>query len=1128
MVTAAVAAFSIIVTQTGVGDRPAADTLWDGVRTYETATVENSPSSAAQAALPAGRIARPAIGLHPGAGVSTVTYPPLNVELDAGQRAFLVGYAGISDGVPWDDAEHRPDGVTFHVLVDGEELFAAHLAESAWRPFAVPLTPAADRTLRSRIALGTDAGPAGNSSYDWAFFGEPALVAVGDRPIEPRTAIGGLSGILVARIAAGQGTIAVEGLDEAGQPVPGARSETHVDAGDEHAFLRFDFAEIPEVVAWQWTAEGATCDEAVGGCWEPSVTLVSAGPAQAITLEGEPLYWRVTLRNGGPGALLPEHKATVRCGAEERAITRMAAGETQVFEFDLGPKAAGDTGIITVGAALPAGHGGGLAMGLGRNAAIWPPLPALPADRPGDARSVLLPGGFTLLENRDSRWLFGPKFDGALVYAWGADAWEPVGSLGPLAALQVQGGAHIPDFDLAGDERTRDGARLLLTRRAKGFICRATLELPDSGPALAVSMQFTAEQGAQTYGIWGPEVRPGDRVGGSNKGIALFPGLEYLEGAEQSSSTRDLAPPHANRTVPPKFHVTMGLMAVETRPGGPVMGIAWDPRQKWDGEHMAPAAVFSSPDQLDHQDSHVMHLALPSVPDMMPRGERRLAEPMAVPQGTVLRLSQRIFAGRFEPDATAVLTWYDSAVGYPQAEEWPRGFEDEMALSRHAFLVTVWDEANRRSRHVVGWDSANSPGFATLLLTDGRAVAQGDAAQQVLDRAEFIGRQTLEQDGPGGLVSSACCHIMGGEFPYHWGELPTAVAGIRNMALDAVRRQEADGGWGFYPDEAHLSLGEPGTKTAGTSAPPALQIAKWVAISGDPECEAALRKAMDFLRAQAVPRGAQGWECPILQPDVLASAYAVRACVWAYMALGDPAYIEEAQRWARTGLAFQYAWDDGAHPGMRYASIPVFGSTFHTHSWIGLPVQWCGLVYAYGLQELCRIAPDDLWRRQIEGITASAMHQQWPMDNAELAGTYPDSYGKDFTVRNGVFINPEGIVLNLLAMRGLDPGLRSRAVEVGGTRLHITAAADLDAKANGHGVRVRLSRVIGPVAYVTLGPIPEPADWRVEAGRQPLPRKPVLGPGDTGWAYDADLKILAIGAPTGPDHAVTIDVRPED
>ena len=120
----------------------------------------------------------------------------------------------------------------------------------------------------------------------------------------------------------------------------------------------------------------------------------------------------------------------------------------------------------------------------------------------------------------------------------------------------------------------------------------------------------------------------------------------------------------------------------------------------------------------------------------------------------------------------------------------------------------------------------------------------------------------------------------------------------------------------------------------------------------------------------------------------------------------------------------QYAWDDGERPGMRYASIPVFGSTFMHHSWIGLPVQWCGLVYAYGLQELMRFDDNDLWRRQVEGMTVSAMHQQWPGDHETLAGTYPDSYGEWFTKRNPVHINPENIALNLLALRGLDPGLR--------------------------------------------------------------------------------------------------------
>jgi hypothetical protein len=41
-----------------------------------------------------------------------------------------------------------------------------------------------------------------------------------------------------------------------------------------------------------------------------------------------------------------------------------------------------------------------------------------------------------------------------------------------------------------------------------------------------------------------------------------------------------------------------------------------------------------------------------------------------------------------------------------------------------------------------------------------------------------------------------------------------------------------------------------------------------------------------------------------------------------------------------------------------YATIPVLGATnWQAPNWIGLPVEWCGLVYADSLARLARLAP---------------------------------------------------------------------------------------------------------------------------------------------------------------------------
>ena len=70
--------------------------------------------------------------------------------------------------------------------------------------------------------------------------------------------------------------------------------------------------------------------------------------------------------------------------------------------------------------------------------------------------------------------------------------------------------------------------------------------------------------------------------------------------------------------------------------------------------------------------------------------------------------------------------------------------------------------------------------------------------------------------------------------------------------------------------------------------------------------------------------------------------------------------------------------------------ISVIGSTFYTHSWLGLPVVWCGLAYGYALQDLAEFDDSFPWPRVAQGIVNSAMWQQYT--EGPSRGCYPDSW----------------------------------------------------------------------------------------------------------------------------------------
>ena len=1092
-----------------------AQLLWRGVEEFDKANVQNAMEARVRRSAKVAGVPMDALFLHPlDKGRAVAEYPAMRRDLGVGQRLFFLGHVGISDGFDWEDKEHPPDGVRFYVVLNGKDVATSYVRESKWTLIVASLGESLaekDAPIEATLSLATDSGPEHNSSYDWALFGEPVVVWVDGRPIDSGPAVTGANGVLVAQIEEGAGELLVEGLDAEGDALEGAIAATEVAVGTEFSFVRFEFADHEDCVAWRWRAEGVKVAKAWGGSWRPRMWMEYFGPAQTVTFAGEPQRVRVAVRNKGMGSVLPEHGVEVECNDQRQPLQRLGPDETRTLEFRIG---AGGPPPEKIRATVSWGEYEGT-MTVGGQSLAWPPLPDLPPERPERAQVLEIGGDYLVLENPQCRWVIWKNMSGlgALVYAWMGEEWELTGAVAPWVEFALSAtGWGSPGFPVIGASQEDAGVRLeAQATLGAGITCNITAKLPDDSPAMRVEIAIDALEPKELVALRGPAVHAGDRTTGTDKGIAIFPGLEYLDGEERSSSTRDLAPPHSERWVPHKFKVTVPMMMVETREGGPVMGVVWDPRQKWDGEHIAPAACFASPDFITLQDNHLMQLMLPATPDFMPENKRWAHEPVALEPGKPWRLVQYIIAGKPEPDATGALEWFDELIGYPQAEEWPRSFEEEIALCRHGFMKTVWDEETKKSRHVVGWGPANSPGHAVLLLMDARAVAQGADKTRVMDRVNLVGEQTVRQQGASGLSSRAGCHIMAWEFPYHWGHVPGALKGMRDQAYAALQSQQEDGAWGYYPDERRKALGERGTRVAGICGRNAYMLAKYAAISGDPMVLEGLNRALVRMRQFKVPRGAQGWECPILEPDVLASAYALRACVWGYMATGDERCLEDARYWARTGLPFQYAWDDGEHPGMRYASIPVFGSTFFHHSWIGLPVQWCGLVYAYGLQELVRFDQNDLWRRQAEGMTVSAMYQQWPMDNEELAGSYPDSYGNWFTRRNPVHINPEDIEVNLLALKGLDPGLRSVPFRMDDGLVHITAPADIKAGVAGGGLQIEVTYLAGEIMYLTVAPVVVGQETKVTSAGAGLTRVDDLPPGSVGWAYNEQLRIMTMG-----------------
>jgi hypothetical protein len=102
-----------------------------------------------------------------------------------------------------------------------------------------------------------------------------------------------------------------------------------------------------------------------------------------------------------------------------------------------------------------------------------------------------------------------------------------------------------------------------------------------------------------------------------------------------------------------------------------------------------------------------------------------------------------------------------------------------------------------------------------------------------------------------------------------------------------------------------------------------------------------------------------------------------------------------------------------------YSTIAVLGATsWVAPVWIGLPVQWCGLVYADAVAQLAPHDPNGPWKQLADGIAISGVQQSWPTSDAERQGLLPDSYALRAQQRNGPAINPATTLLPAARMFG--------------------------------------------------------------------------------------------------------------
>ena len=392
---------------------------------------------------------------------------------------------------------------------------------------------------------------------------------------------------------------------------------------------------------------------------------------------------------------------------------------------------------------------------------------------------------------------------------------------------------------------------------------------------------------AAAQAVEGPVVRS---YGALEQG--LFAGVEYLGKGEHSSSTLDIETPEHLRFEPDPMKVTMPLMATVTDRAS--VAVAWD--------DMTLQPVFAVPDFLDGTASHRLALEGKSIQAAIRIGDGWSA------------------GGRLEP----LILWAVQRRGLPPLPAPPRSFDDQMKLSLAAYSGMVYD--------------AQTGGYYHAVVPGRREIRGGYFA----DHASAIWRITgrvpdLPQLQFGGA------HVANHASYFVSGRAADWLRTINGMADGLIRAQQPDGSYRY---DGTFRRGHFEDTASGICSRPAYQLLEQAYYTGDKESLAAALKTLEFMKRFRTPRGAQTWEVPLHTPDILASGQAVWAYVRAYQLTGDRNHLAEARRWAVTGLPFVYQWSN--QPIMLYATTPVYGAThWKGPNWIGLPVQWCGTVYAY-------------------------------------------------------------------------------------------------------------------------------------------------------------------------------------
>lgn len=771
--------------------------------------------------------------------------------------------------------------------------------------------------------------------------------------------------------------------------------------------VRVDLTNAAAVAAWQPTHDVSRIEATPEGMriqisgGDPYIH----GPAYKTT-PGTPLWLRLRVKSDRPGTLQVfyfRHETTEAQSARVAVLAR----KWEELALPLPPLEEGTRLRID-----PPGVDGSCTIAwleLAERRLLpvpkWTPPPPAPSSNVKTVRS----GALVLRHSTTSGAAYGLTVGGSLMAA----GWSRLPT-----AYEAEG--KMRWFDLARIGRTKvttQGAALHVAVRGVDpdgglWTYSQTFRPAARDGGIDVVSQLSCSRRRTVFFFPMLAIFPGHGSYGHKRERALFAGVEYLDPPDTSSSEADLIGEQSKRLAPDQAKLTLPLMVVQANRR--YIGIIWR-KEPW------LAAAFDSPDRSFGSHANAQALIIPGS-DGLNRSEGSLFPYTGYPMKSGVRLiAHATIIGGSGASVLPAVQRCVQQIGLPPVPETGLTRTQYARWAAHGWLDSkIRDGA--RFRHAY-WPGVAS--FPPTVAADAALwmewLARTCSDRALSDRLNAEVEDVLNLTDPASRNQASVSHVTYPATALLFGDVAKSMLRSRQSAAQALKRFARDGTVPYQASSTDYGRTHYERHANGLTAPIVAGILMDAVYAGDGDL---IKAGIERLRGldrytNSAPRGAQTWEVPLHTPDILASAWLVKAYLLGYEITGEKAFLNKAIHWAWTGVPFVYLVRPTAGPIGLYATIPVLGATgWVAPNWIGLPVQWCGLVYSDALYRLAGYDPKGPWKRLADGITASGIQQSWPAGDRDLQALLPDSVTLKSQTRNPVAINPGTVQANAIQLLG--------------------------------------------------------------------------------------------------------------